>query len=149
MNMNLNAAIDAEKVCRDAFAVALATYGQGYCGAPRLTGGQLESVNCWWFAVGGGSSSRGAPNAPVAALDMDARIEGVFSERPRAWAFAFAAIAALPIRGGNVQTLYLNGNPSNEYEYFALAGREGKHGLWRVHVPMRIVFNCVKGVLVS
>lgn len=148
-NVNLRAALDAEEACQKALAGALTRFGEGYVGAPRLTGGVLAGVNCWWLAVGGGPTSRAAPNAPVAALDMNARIEGVFEDRHRGWEFAFAAIATLPIRAGIVQTLYLNGNPSNEYEYFELADREGKHGLWRVHVPLRIVFNCLKGAGVS
>jgi hypothetical protein len=144
-NMNVRAALDAEEVCKKALAAALADYGDGYVGAPRLTAGELAGVNCWWFAAGGGTTTRQAPNAPVCSLDMDARIEGVFADRHRAWEFAFTALAALPIKGGIVQTCYLNGNPSNEYEYFLIAGRTGKHGLWRASVPLRIVFNCNKG----
>lgn len=146
MKLNLRAALDAEGACRKALAAALADYGEGYVGAPRLTGGVLAGINCWWLAVGGGPSTRGAPNSTPAALDMDARIEGIFADRHRGWEFAFAAISVMPIKGaGNVQTLYLNGNPSNEYDYFAIAGREGKSGLWRVTVPCRIVFNCQEG----
>ncbi len=144
-NVNLRAALDAEEACQKVLAAALATFGDGYVGAPRLTGGKLAGVNCWWFSVGGGPTTRPAPNAPVASLDMDARIEGVFADRHRGWEFAFSAIAALPIKSGIVQTAYLNGNPSNEYDYFTLAEREGKHGLWHAHVPLRIVFNCLKG----
>lgn len=144
-NLNLFAALEAEEACKKVLSAALPAYGAGYVGAPRLQGGELVGVNCWWFAVGGGPTSRTTPNAPVASLDMDARIEGVFADRHRGWTFAFTALAALPIRGGNVQTCYLNGNPSNEYAYFTISERPGKHGLWHVQVPLRIVFNCLKG----
>ena len=142
MKVNLRAALDAEDACRKALAAALADYGEGYVGAPRLTGGKLAGVNCWWFAAGGGDTGEMPKNAPLAVLHMDARVEGVFADRQRAWEFAFATLAALPVRGGNVQALYRNGNPTNEYDYFTIDGREGKQGLWFVTVPLRIVFNC-------
>lgn len=140
--MNIRAALQAEAIVLDALKARLADYGEGYVGAPRLTGGQLAGVNCWWLAVGGGTSSRGAPNSAPAALDMDARVEGVFSSRQRGWEFALSALWALPVRSGIVQAFYLNGNPSNEYDYFPVEGREGKHGLWHAVVPCRIVFDC-------
>lgn len=146
--INLSAALDAETTCQQALTAALDGYGEGYVGAPRLTGGELAGVNSWWFSVGGGATTR-LPNAPIHALDMDAVLEGVFADRQRAWKFAFAAMGALPIRGGIVQTCYCNGNPTNTYEYFVIAGREGQHGLWHAVVPLRIAFNVTQGVYVS
>ena len=143
--INVRAALDAEAECVKQLKGALAAFGEGYVGAPRLTGGKLAGVNCWWFYVGGGESGNIPRNAPTVSLDMGAGIEGVYADRARAWEMAFTVLGALPIKGGIVQTLFRDGNPTNVYDYFELAERDGKHGLWRVSVPLRIAFNCQKG----
>lgn len=141
--VNTRCVPDAEAVCLQVLSPKLAKYGQGYIGAPKLIDGILSAVNLWWFSIGGGPSSI-LGNTLAVSMDMDAQLEGVFADRDAAWAFAFDALAAIPItRNGIVQSLHRRPgeNPNTQYEYFALAGREGRHGLWHVTVPLRIAFQ--------
>lgn len=143
--MNLDAAIDAETKVMDKLRAALADFGDGFVGAPRVSSeGAVNGVNQWWFVIGGGDPSNLPQNGPVTTLAMGARLDGIFVDRKRAWQFAMSALAVMPVVV-SVARLHRLGNPECQLSSFEVHGRNDSVLLWRVMLPARIVFDTLKG----
>jgi hypothetical protein len=141
--LNPNAFRLAELAIWQILTVSLADFGQGFVGAPRVIKGALNGVDQWWFAIGGESQGNQLNTTKQKAYDGGATIEAVFTDRARGWQFVVAVMEALPLTNTDpVRSLHKGtGNPSNVYEYFKIHNRPGEHGLWRVTIPLHLVFD--------
>lgn len=122
---------------------ALAEFGAGFVGAPRLLEGELNGYDQWWFILTGNDMRNQPRQAKQTAFTGEAYVEGVFADRSRAWEFIVAAHEVLPVVSTrSIRELSTgSASPTNQLEPFKLHGRDGQFLLNHVVVPLFIVVD--------
>jgi hypothetical protein len=141
--LNRKAFSIAEQAAMEVLRPALAEFGAGFIGAPRLLEGELNGFDQWWFIITGNDMRNQPLFAQQTAFTGEAYVEGVFSDRARAWEFIVAAHEVLPVKFvKSIRELSTgSSSPTNQLEPFKLHGREGQWLLNHVVVPLFIVVD--------